>query len=196
MITRGISRLAATLAGSALLTAPLGAQAIALTGGGAPRPPALAASYHLILTSTWPETGEPAGCGNGGNEVVEGTLTRSASDRYAGTFTRRTRLRFCGAHGASDQSCAVVLRGEGEVAATGTVMEDGQSPSGRVLQLTWIPQPGHAAQTEGACAAGFKRKLEALYLSVRHGVEFPLPGAGAAPRTERPDGYAWTIAIE
>jgi len=35
-----------------------------------------------------------------------------------------------------------------------------------------------------------------MYLSVRHGVEFSLPAAGAAPRSERPEGYAWIVAVE
>ena len=31
---------------------------------------------------------------------------------------------------------------------------------------------------------------------VRHGLELSLPGAGAAPRWERLEGYGWTVAIE
>jgi len=76
------------------------------------------------------------------------------------------------------------------------VLADNQSESGRGLRLTWTPEPGHSAETKGACAPGFKDKVKALYLTVSHGVEFDLPAAGAAPRTERPEGYAWTVAIE
>jgi len=132
-----------------------------------------------------------------GEEVVEGTLTRRGPDRYEGTFRRHTILRFCGSHGTSSEAqCTMTLQGAGAVAAVGDVLADDQSESGRALRLTWTPEPGHSAGTEGACAPAFKDKVKALYLTVTHGVEFDLPAAGAAPRTERPEGYAWTVAIE
>jgi hypothetical protein len=178
------------------LVGTLGAQAIALRDRTDARPPALAATYHLTLTSNWPGTGDTEGCGNGGEEVVEGALTRRGPDRYQGRFRRRTVLRFCGSHGASDASCSMTLSGAGMVAAVGDVVADGHSGSGRALRLVWTPEPGHSAETEGACATGFKEKVRAMYLGVRHGVELPLPAAGAAPRTERLEGYAWTVTIE
>jgi hypothetical protein len=195
MSTRSTLSLATALT-LGTLGRPLHAQAIALRDAPAARPPALAAAYHLTLTSDWPGTGDTEGCGNGGEEVVEGTLTRTGSDRYEGRFRRRTMLRFCGSHGASDAECTMTLSGSGMVTAVGNVVADGGSDSGRALRLVWTPEPGHSARTEGACAAGFKDKVKAMYLDVRHGVEFPLPPAGAAPRTERLEGYAWTVTIE
>ena len=194
MSTRGILPLAGALILTTLV-GTLGAQAVALHEGPAIRPPALAATYHLTLTSDWPSTGDPQGCGNGGKEVVEGTLTRHGADRYQGTLRRRTVLRFCGAHGTSDAECTMTLEGAGSVAAVGDVLA-GEPGDGPMLRLAWTPEAGHSAETEGACSAGFKNKVRAMYLSVRHGVEFSLPAAGAAPRTERPEGYAWIVAVE
>ena len=54
----------------------------------------------------------------------------------------------------------------------------------------------HLARVSGACGADFKRKVERMYLSARHGVEFALPNAGAAPRRERLEDFAWTVAVE
>lgn len=195
MSTRGILPLAGALTVTTLV-GTLGAQAVALRDEPSARPPALAATYHLTLTSDWPDNGDTEGCGNGGQEVVEGTLTRRWPDRYEGTFRRRTILRFCGSHGTSEAECTMTLQGAGSVAAVGDVVADNQSESGRALRLIWTPKPGHTAKTEGACTSGFMSKVKALYLSVRHGVEFALPPAGAAPRAERPEGYAWTVTIE
>jgi hypothetical protein len=196
MSTRAILPLATLLTLTTAGSGPLAAQAIALRDGPTPRPPTLAATYHLTLTSEWPGTGATEGCDNGGEEVVEGTLTRNSPGRYQGTFRRRTTLRFCGAHGASEVACTMTLNGSGRVAAVGDVVTDERSTSGRALRLRWTPEADHTAETEGACAPRFKDKVRAMYLSVRHGVEFPLPEAGAAPRTERLEGYAWTVAIE
>jgi hypothetical protein len=195
MSTRDILPLAGALTLTTLV-GTLGAQAAALHDGLAARRPALAASYHLTLTSDWPSDGDPQGCGNGGREVIEGTLTRQGPDRYEGMLRRRTVLRFCGAHGMSDAECTMTLQGAGTVAAAGDVLAGEAGDSGRMLRLVWTPEAGHSAETEGACSPGFKNKVRAMYLSVRHGVEFSLPAAGAAPRTERPEGYAWIVAIE
>ena len=195
MSTRGILPLAGALTLTTLV-GTLGAQAAALHGGLSVRRPALAASYHLTLTSDWPSDGDPQGCGNGGSEVVEGTLARHGPDRYEGTLRRRTVLRFCGAHGMSDAECTMTLQGAGKVAAVGDVLASGDGDGSRTLRLVWAPEAGHSAQTDGACSVDFKSKVRAMYLSVRHGVEFALPAAGAAPRTERPEGYAWIVAIE
>ena len=40
------------------------AQAVALRGEHSVRPPVLAATYHLTLTSDWPSNGDTEGCGN------------------------------------------------------------------------------------------------------------------------------------
>lgn len=199
MSTRDMSRPAAALALSILIAPPLAAQSFALETGPAdyraPLPPA--ATYRITLASAWPQVnGAEVGCLNGGDEVVEGVLTRIGPDRYEGTFHRRTTLRFCGAHGSSGAACALVLYGDGAVRMTGLAIPDDRSPSGRTLRLSWAPEPGHGARTEGACAEGFKRKVEEMYLGVRHGVELALPVAGAAPRRERLEGYGWTARIE
>jgi hypothetical protein len=194
MSTRGILPLAGALTLTTLV-GTLGAQAAAVHEGLLVRPPALAASYHLTLTSDWPSDGDP-GCGNGGSEVVEGTLTRHGPDRYEGTLRRRTVLRFCGAHGMSNAECTMTLQGGGKVMAVGDVLAGADGDGSRILRLVWAPEAGHSAQTDGACSADFKSKVRAMYLSARHGVEFALPAAGAAPRTERPEGYAWIVAVE
>jgi len=195
MSTRGILPLAGALTLTTLV-GTLGAQAAALHDGLSIRRPALAATYHLTLTSDWPSNGDSEGCGNGGKEVIEGTLTRHGPDRYEGTLRRRTVLRFCGAHGTSDAECTMTLKGAGAVAAVGDLLAGEAGDGGRMLRLVWAPQAGHSAETEGACSPGFKDQVRAMYLSVRHGVEFSLPAAGAAPRTERPEGYAWIVAVE
>ena len=110
MRTRGILPLAGALTVTTLV-GTIGAQAVALREEPSARPPALAATYHLTLTSDWPGDGDPEGCGNGGQEVVEGTLTRRGPDRYEGTFRRRTILRFCGSHGTSEAECTMTLQG-------------------------------------------------------------------------------------
>lgn len=63
------------------------------------------------------------------------------------------------------------------------------------MQVAWDPAAGHAATVRGACAAGFKERVERMYLSVRHGAEFTLPAVGAAS-TERLENYAWIVEIE
>jgi hypothetical protein len=35
-----------------------------------------------------------------------------------------------------------------------------------------------------------------MYLTARHGAEFALPNAGAAPRTERLEEYPWVVEVE
>src|SRR6266542_3446425 len=57
----------------------------------APAPAALKTAYHLRLSSTWPQ--EAAGdCRNGGEETLDGTLTRNPDGSYSGSFARHTRL--------------------------------------------------------------------------------------------------------
>jgi hypothetical protein len=164
----------------------------------APAPAALKTAYHVRLISTWPQ--EAAGdCRNGGEETLEGTLTRNTDGTYSGSFARNTRLLFCGAHGAEGaaaQSCALTLQGEGRVTANGVVMEDESSPSGRSVRVEWTPAPGHSAEVMGACPAAFKDALRGMYLTTRHAAEIPLTPAGAGPRTERLENYAWTVEID
>ncbi|HEX6107307.1 MAG TPA: hypothetical protein VFZ26_17095 [Gemmatimonadales bacterium] len=159
-------------------------------------PDQLAGRYHVRLTSAWPQLPAGAGCVNGGVETVEGTLTRTGRSDYFGTLTRKTRLLFCGAHGAVGEPCALVLDGEGDVTMRGTLVADEHSPNGRALRVTWTPGAEHAARVTGACDPEFKEKVERMYLSVRHGAEFALPDAGTAPRRERLENYAWTVEVE
>ena len=191
----------AALAFLALGAAPAAAQAFAY---GEPPPPSparvrpsstLADRYHVRLASAWPQLPAGAGCENGGHETVEGTLTRTGEQDYAGSFTRTTHLLFCGAHGSGGAACTLTLDGEGGVAMRGMVVADERSPSGRTLRLAWTPDAAHAARVSGACGEEFKRKVERMYLSARHGVEFALPNAGAAPRTERLEEFAWTVEV-
>lgn len=189
---------AAALALLALGAPSLAAQTIAY-GEPPPirsRPAALAETYRVRLTSAWPQLPAGAGCANGGTETVEGTLTRTSGGDYAGTFTRVTHLLFCGAHGSGGGPCALTLDGEGGVAVRGMVVADERSPSGRALRVAWTPDAGHVARVRGECGADFKQKVERMYLSARHGVEFAVPNAGAAPRTERLEEFAWIVDVE
>jgi hypothetical protein len=164
-----------------------------------PRPVAgtLEPSYRLRLTSAWPrQQGAPPGCADGGEETVEGVLVRAGPQSYSGTFTRRTRLLFCGSHGTDAGACELTLEGKGEVAMTGLVVSDETSPSGRAARLGWIPVEGHDAVVKGPCAEGFKRGVKRMYLTVRHGAEVPLPAVGAAPIKERLENYAYVAEIE
>ena len=140
------------------------------------------------------------GCRNGGEETIEGTVARGEDGIYAGTFSRRTELLFCGAHGAPDGSpapaCALVLTGQGQVDAIGVVREDAAGPTGLELRLVWTPAPLHQATVEGECAAAFKEAVKRMYLSTPHAAEFPLTPAGWGPRTERLENYAWSVELE
>jgi hypothetical protein len=164
----------------------------------APTPPALKTSYHVRLTSTWPQ--EAAGdCRNGGEETIDGILTRNADGTYSGSLARSTRLLFCGAHGAEGtaaESCALTLDGKGRVTAGGAVVDDETSPSGWSARIEWTPTPEHAAVVTGACPAAFKDALRSMYLTTRHGAEIPLTTAGTGPRTERLESYAWTGELD
>ncbi len=198
MTTQRILGLLSGLALTTLPAAPAAGQTIALGEAAASRrPPLLADGYHLRLQSAWPQAGNAGEqCRNGGDEVVEGVLTRGADGAYHGRFDRRTLILFCGAHGAGGDACAIVLEGNGEVAMTGVVVPDETSPSGRALRVSWRPSPSHRAVVRGACSADFKRAVEEMYLSVRHGAEFAVPAAGTGRRRERLEGYAWTVEIE
>lgn len=193
--TRGL------LSGLALTTfsaAPAAAQAIAYEEAPAPgRADALPSAYHLRLESAWPQAGAAAAeCRNGGDEIVEGMLTQHADGTYRGRLERRTLILFCGAHGADGEACELVLEGDGKVAMTGVIVPDETSPSGSALRVSWRPAPTHGATVRGACSADFKRSVEEMYLSVRHGAEFAVPAMGEGKRVERLENYAWTVEIE
>jgi hypothetical protein len=167
----------------------------AATAAPAHPPAELAATYQVRLESVWPQL-PGGGCENGGNETVEGTLTRSPGGAYDGTFTRRTHLLFCGAHAASGAACALVLDGEGSVQVHGIVTEDDRSPSHRAVRLTWAPDTHHAATVRGECATEFKEGTRRMYLTARHGAEFALPAAGAGPTSERLEDYPWVVDVQ
>jgi hypothetical protein len=173
--------------------------ALSLADRPTPARPALKPVYHVRLTSTWPQEAA-GGCRNGGEETIEGTLAREADGTYTGIFARRTELLFCGVHGSRQDTeasaCKLALTGRGAVNATGVVREDQASPSGREVRLVWTPEPAHQASVRGSCAPAFKEAMKEMYLSTPHAVEFPLTSAGAGPRTERLENYAWTVELE
>ena len=207
MYHRTITPLAAALALAGLTPTAGGAQSalgsptIALSLADAPMParPALKPVYHVRLTSTWPQEAA-GGCRNGGEETIEGTLAREADGTYTGTFARRTELLFCGAHGSHQDTgaaaCELALTGQGDVSAIGVVRDDKASPSGQEVRLVWTPAPAHQASVRGACDPAFKQAMKEMYLSTPHAAEFPLPPAGAGPRTERLENYAWKVELE
>lgn len=200
--------LAAALALATFAT-PLGAQSAARADVPAkvfalrdvparPRPAALKSEYRIHLQSTWPQlAGATAACFNGGEETLDGVLTAKADGTYGGILERRTRLLFCGAHGAgATGECQLTLRGEGAVDVSALVLSDDASPSGRLARLTWLPSRGHRASVTGECAQSFKSAVEAMYLNAHHSVEMPLTVAGSAPVTVRLEDYAWTVSVE
>jgi hypothetical protein len=168
----------------------------AMTVGPAHPRAELAATYHVRLESAWPQLPAAEGCENGGSETVEGTLTRTPAGDYAGTFTRRTHLLFCGAHAASGETCALVLDGQGRVEVQGVVTEDDRSASRRGVRVTWTPEANHTAEVRGECAADFKQGIRQMYLTTRHGAEFALPAVGAGRSSERLEDYAWIVEVE
>lgn len=199
MTTRPTSAPLWVLALSTFSAAPAAAQAIAYREA---LPPGLETAlpdvYRLRLTSAWPQSSSVVAeeCRNGGDEVVEGTLTRSADGAYHGSLHRRTLILFCGAHGADGEACQLVLEGDGKVAMSGVLVPDETSSSGRALRVSWRPSPTHGAMVRGACSADFKRSIEEMYLSVAHGAEFAIPQPGAGRRVERLENYAWEVEIE
>jgi hypothetical protein len=162
-----------------------------------PRPATLKSTYRIHLQSTWPQlAGGSEGCLNGGEERLDGTLVANGDGTYGGTFTRTTRLLFCGAHGSDGaESCRLTLQGAGKVSVSAVVLADDSSPFGRVARLVWVPNPDHRASVTGSCPAPFKEAVEAMYLNVRHSVELPLIEAGAGPMTRRLEDYAWTVEM-
>ena len=161
-----------------------------------PTPAALKASYRLHLTSTWPQQTVSEGCRNGGEETLDGRLTRNADGTYSGSFVRHTELLFCGAHGPAASGCSLTLSGRGTVEMIGVVLSDDASPSGRSVRVTWTPGPGHEAEVSGQCADGFKQAVRRMYLTTPHAAEFPVTPEGSGPLSERLESYAWKVELE
>jgi hypothetical protein len=158
---------------------------------------ALKQSYQITLRSEWPQWGAGSACVNGGEETLVGTLTANGEGEYGGTLRRRTRLLFCGAHGASAADrCDLTLEGDGAVTVSAEVLEDERSPSGRVARMLWIPEPGHTAAVTGTCSDSFKNAVQAMYLSARHSAEVPLTTVGSGPLRLRLEDYPWTVEVE
>ena len=195
MTSRRTSRLLMGL-GLTTLATPAAGQTVAYSDAAAPPGVALASAYHLRLESAWPQlAAADDACRNGGDETVEGLVTRGADVVYRCSFDRRTLILFCGAHGATGKACELVLEGDGKVAMTGYVVPDETSPSGSALRLSWRPSPTHGATVRGACSADFKLAVQEMYLSATHGVELAVPAAGAEPRVERLESYPWTVEV-
>jgi hypothetical protein len=186
----------ALTAAPAVASTPRLAPVPALTPVPGPAPGALKSVYRIRLTSRWPQESVSAECRNGGLETLAGTLDRKADGTYAGSFTRETRLLFCGAHGPATAACSLDLEGKGRVAMTGVVMGDDTSPSGRSIRVTWTPAAGHQAAVTGDCAEGFKQAVRGMYLSTLHAAEFPLTTVGSGPRTDELESYAWRVEVE
>ncbi len=154
----------------------------------------LAASYTLSLVSDWPQLAAGTACFNGGQEALDGTLTRTAGGSYAGQLERRATILFCGVHGAAASACALTLRSRGPVEARGEILPDAAGGETPVVQLTWGAEPGASEVTiEGDCPAAFNESLRRMYLAVSHSLEFPLPLAGEAARTTRLEDYGWIV---
>lgn len=150
----------------------------------------LRAMYQVRLTSDWPQYTTGAGCANGGEELLTGTLQATAAG-YAGTFRRTATIRFCGSHGQVSE-CALTLMSTGPVAATARVYSDGASP---MLLLRWVaPEEGGDTEVSGDCPPAFEESVRRLYLTVAHTLEVPLP-ASPAGHAVRLDDYGWIAEI-
>lgn len=155
-------------------------------------------SYRMRLVSDWPQlSGGGLGCVNGGQEVLEGTLTQTAEATYAGKFQRRATIRFCGAHAGATEMCALTLTAEGTVAASGTVALTRGDWTSPAIEFRWsTPDGASDAMVEGDCSAEFNEKVKQLYLSASHALEFTLPPAGEGRRTMALDDYGWIVDVQ
>ena len=162
------------------------------------KPSVLKSSYRIRLTSAWPQLRTSGGeCVNGGQEVLEGILTRSAGGRYAGVFTRVTGFLFCGVHATAVEACQLTLTGRGEVEAVGQPYRNGEDSIGQAIVLSWRPDPERSeVSIAGSCIKTFEDRLEAMYLTALHQVEFTLPWAGSGPQVEDLEDYGWIVEIE
>lgn len=178
----------------ALAIAAPGRGELAVTGeGGGPRNALLKESYQLRLVSDWPQlTSGDLSCVNGGQEVLEGRLTRNPSGGYNGQLTRKATIRFCGVHGGSASSCALTLTSEGTVSALATAL----LPTGNLVELRWFaPEGASQVLVEGDCSAQFNDSVRRLYLGASHSVEFGLPGVSEGSKTVRLDDYGWIVDV-
>jgi hypothetical protein len=162
------------------------------------RPLVLRSSYKIRLTSAWPQLRTSGGeCVNGGQEVLEGVLTRSADGRYTGVFTRLTGFLFCGVHATAVEACQLSLAGSGEVEAVAQVYRHEEDSVGQGIALSWRPDPERSeVRITGSCIKTFEDRLEAMYLSALHQVEFTLPWAGSGPQVEDLEDYGWVVEID
>lgn len=154
----------------------------------------LAASYTLNLVSDWPQLSVGGACFNGGQEALDGTLTRTAGGSYAGQLERRATILFCGVHGTAASACALTLSSRGPVEATGEILPSAAPDDAPVVQLAWSAAPGASEITIlGDCPEAFNDSLRRMYLAVTHSLEFPLPLAGEGARTVRLEDYGWIV---
>lgn len=158
---------------------------------------ALSPSYRVRLVSDWPQYSAGAlGCVNGGQEMLEGTLSQGADGAYSGQLRRHATIYFCGVHGGTEGACALTLTSEGEVAARGLVTQEAEGWNDPWLLLRWhTPEGASQVEVGGDCPARFNQALERMYLGVSHSLEFSLPAAGAGPRTLRLDDYGWIVDV-
>lgn len=162
-------------------------------GNGAGPGAGLAAAYTLSLVSDWPQLSVGASCFNGGQEALEGTLTRGADGGYAGRLERRATILFCGVHGGAASSCALTLTSHGAVDARANLLPDGTEP---VVELRWTaPHGADDVAIQGDCPSAFNDSLRRMYLGVTHVLEFPLPVAGEGARTVRLDDFGWIVEV-
>lgn len=190
------------------LTSPLAAQELALAAG--PREVVvpiverainaalLRPQYRMRLVSDWPQlSAGDLGCINGGQEVLEGTLTQNGDASYAGQFRRRATIRFCGAHAGATELCALTLTADGTVAARGTVALSRGDWTSPPIELRWTtPEGASDAVVTGDCTPEFNEKVKKLYLSASHSLEFTLPPAGEPRRTIALDDYGWIVDVQ
>jgi hypothetical protein len=154
----------------------------------------LAPAYTLNLVSDWPQLSVGATCFNGGQEVLDGTLTRTGSGSYAGRLERRATILFCGVHGGAASACALTLTSSGPVEAKGELLADGADGAAPVVELTWSAAAGASeVAIHGDCPARFNDSLRRMYLGVSHTLEFPLPLAGEGARTVHLEDYGWIV---
>ncbi len=157
---------------------------------------ALASSYTLSLVSDWPQLSVGGACFNGGQEALNGTLTRTAGGGYAGRLERRATILFCGVHGGAESACALSLTSRGPVEARGELLPDAAEGAAPVVELRWAASEGASEVViRGDCAPGFNESLRRMYLGVTHALEFSLPLAGEGPRTVRLEDFGWIVEV-
>lgn len=157
----------------------------------------LASTYTLSLVSDWPQLSAAGiACVNGGQEVLRGAVTRTTEGHYVGQLERRATILFCGVHGGAQDACALTLTSDGPVEAQGHVLPSEAAGSAPLVELQWAStEAASDLVIEGDCAPSFNESLRRLYQSVTHTLEFPLPLAGAGPRTVRLEDYGWIVDV-